>query len=84
MVEIWQVDINKSYWLDDDLNIWKTQEDFHEYHFEECHCPKDNYESWCQNLEEEHRLVEYDGSEIIKIIFDDMQETLDCYRNRKW
>jgi hypothetical protein len=81
-LKVWEVDINKSYWLDDDLNIWKSEEDFYDYHIEEYTGIKDNIEYWQEEIHDEHNLMEYDGSEIIKIIFDDMQESLDYYRNK--
>ena len=83
-LELWQVDINNKYWLDDDLNIWEYEEDFYEYHFDECTCIKDNYEVWQEEVAEEHNLQELKGDEIIKIIYEDMLETIEMYRNRKW
>lgn len=79
-IKVWQVDINGSYWLDDDLNIWKSEEDFYEYHFEEYTGTKDNYELWQEEVAEEHNLIEYKGDEVIKIIFDDLEETIEYYR----
>ena len=78
----WQIDINKSYWIDDDLNVWKSEEDFYEYHIDECTYIKDFYEEWQQEVAEEHELEEVEGSIILKRIFDDMQESLDYYREK--
>ena len=68
----WQIDINKSYWIDDDLNVWKSEEDFYEYYIDECTYIKDFYEEWQQEVAEEHELEEVEGSIILKRIFDDM------------
>ena len=57
-------------------------ESFYEYHFEECHCIKGDYENWCEQLEEEHNLQEYKGSEIIKKLFENLQESRDYYKNK--
>lgn len=79
-LKVWQVDINKSYFIDEDLNIWKSKEDFYEYHMDSYTGIKDNIEYWEQEVEEEYNLIEYSGDLIIKIIFDDMQESIDYYR----
>ena len=81
LLDVWQVDINKSYWVDEDMNIWKSLEAFYEYYLEDYHGTKDNYELWQEDVAEEHNLLEYSGSEVIKMIFDDMQETIEWYRN---
>ena len=82
-LKVWQVDINKSYWVDEDCNIWETQEDFYEYHFEDYHGTKDNYEQWCSDIEEEYNLQEKDGIEITKLIYEDMQDTIKWYRENR-
>lgn len=81
-LELWQIDINKTYWIDDDYNIWKSEEDFYEYYFDDYHGTKDNYEYWQQEVADEHNLEELKGDEIIKRIVDDMQESLDYYREK--
>lgn len=81
-LKLWQVDINNSYWLDDDFNIWKNDYDFYEYHIDEYTGIKDNIEYWEQELAEDHNLEELKGDEIIKRIVEDMQESLDYYREK--
>ena len=82
-IKIWEVDINSNYWTDDDYNIWKTDDDFYDYHFDEYHGTKDNYELWQQEVADEHYLQEKKGSEIIKETFDDLMETIEMYRHRQ-
>ena len=81
-LELWQVDINKTYWIDDDLNVWKYESDFYDYHADECTYIKDFYEEWQQEVADEHNLEELKGDEIIKRVVDDMQESLDYYREK--
>ena len=81
MIPVWQVDINKKYWVDEDNNIFKSQDDFYDYHFEECSCIKDYYEQWCSDIEEEYGLEEKEGIDITHDIYNDMQESIEWYRN---
>lgn len=83
MIPVWQVDINKKYFVDEDYNIFKSQEDFYEYHFEDYHGTKDNYEQWCSDIEEEYNLQEVNGIHITHEIYTNMQETIEMYRHRQ-
>ena len=72
MKELWEVDINKYYYIDDDDNIWETEEEFIEHHYEE----------WCTELITEHDLKLYKGMEILHKYITDLEETIDVYRER--
>ena len=82
MKELWEVDINKYYYIDDDDNIWETEEEFIDYHFDEYIGTKDNYEEWCTELITEHDLKLYKGMEILHKYITDLEETIDVYRNK--
>lgn len=82
MKELWEVDINKYYYIDDDDNIWETEEEFIEHYFDEYIGTKDNYEQWCVELMEEHDLRKYLGSYILHKYITDLEETIDVYRER--
>ena len=82
MKELWEVDINKYYYIDDDDNIWETEEEFIEHHFDEYTGTKDNYEEWCTELITEHDLKLYKGMEILHKYITDLEETIDVYRER--
>ena len=81
MIEVWQVDITDKYFVDEDYNIFITPEDFYEYHFEDYHGTKDNYEQWCSDIEEEYGLEEKSGIEITHYIYNELKETIEWYRN---
>ena len=83
MLELWEIDINKYYYVDDDDRIWESEEDFCEYYFNEYIGTKDNYEQWCIELMTEHDLKEYLGSEILHKYITELEETIDMYRERK-
>lgn len=82
MLEIYEVDINKSYYLDDDLNIWKDIDDFYEYHQDEYTGIKDNIEVWQDELVEEHKLQELMGDEVIEIVVHYLEEMMEYYKNK--
>lgn len=82
MLEIYQIDINKSYFLDDDLNIWKDIDDFYEYHIEEYEGIKDGLEIWQDNLFEEHKVMELMGDEVISKIVTELENDIEYYKNK--
>ena len=82
MLEVYEIDINKSYYLDDDLNIWGDLDDFYEYHFEEFTGIKDNIEIWQDELVEEHKLQELMGDEIIEKVVTHLEEMIEYYKNK--
>lgn len=82
MKEIYEVDINKSYYLDDDLNIWEDIEEFYKFHLEEYTGIKDNLEVWQEELCEDHKLMELMGDEIIEKVVRDLDETIEYWRNK--
>lgn len=82
MKEIYEVDINKSYFLDDDLNIWNDLDDFYEYHLEEYTGIKDNIENWQEQLCEEYHVMELMGDEVISKIVTDLEDTIEYYKNK--
>ena len=82
MKEIYEVDINKSYFLDEDLNIWSDIEDFYEFHIDEYTGIKDNIENWQEQLIEEYKLMELMGDEVISKVVTDLENTIDYYKNK--
>ena len=82
MKEVYEVDINKSYYLDDELNIWEDIDDFYKYHLEEYEGIKDNLEVWQEELYEDHDVMELMGDEIIERVVRDLDETIEYWRNK--
>ena len=82
MLELWEINIDEYYYVDDDDRIWATEEDFCEYYFNEYHGTKDNYEQWCVELMTEHDLKKELGYNILKKYITEMQETIDFYREK--
>ena len=82
MIEVYEVDINKSYYLDDDLNIWSDIDKFYEYHLEEFTGIKDNIEIWQDELVEEHKVQELMGDEIIEKVVTHLEEMIEYYKNK--
>lgn len=82
MIEVYEVDINKSYFLDENLNIWNDIEDFYEFHIDEYTGIKDNLESWQEQLIEEYKLMELMGDEVISKVVTDLESTIDYYKNK--
>lgn len=82
MLEVYEVDINKSYYLDDDLNIWSDIDKFYEYHFEEYTGIKDSIEIWQDELVEEHKVQELMGDEIIEKVVTHLEEMIEYYKNK--
>ena len=82
MKEVYEIDINKSYFLDDNLNIWGDIEDFYEFHLEEYTGIKDNIEDWHESLEEEHNLMELMGDEVISKVVEDLEKDIEYYRSK--
>ena len=80
MLELWEVDINKYYYVDDDDRIWESEEAFCDYYQDEYIGTKDDYEQWCIELMEYHDLQKYLGSEILQKYVTDLEETIDAYR----
>lgn len=82
MLEVYEIDINKSYYLDDDLNIWSDLDKFYEYHFEEFTGIKDNIEIWQDELVEEHKVQELMGDEVIEKVVTHLEEMIEYYKNK--
>lgn len=82
MIEVYEVDIKNSYYIDDDLNIWEDTADFFEYHIEEYEGIKDNIELWQEELCEEHNLQELMGDEVIEKVVKDLESTIEYWRNK--
>ena len=82
MLEVYEIDINKSYYLDDDLNIWSDIDKFYEYHLEEFTGIKDNIEIWQEELVEEHKLQELMGDEVIEKVVNHLEEMIEYYINK--
>lgn len=82
MIEVYEVDINKSYFLDENLNIWNDIEDFYEFHIDEYTGIKDNIEDWQEQLIEEHKVMELMGDEVISKVVTDLENTIDYYKNK--
>lgn len=82
MKEVYEVDINKSYFLDDNLNIWGDIEDFHEFHLEDYTGIKDNLESWYERLEEEHNIMELMGDEVISKVVTELEKDIEYYKEK--
>lgn len=80
MLELWEIDINEYYYVDNEDKIWSSEEQFCEYHFNEYHGTKDNYEQWCVELMTEYDLRKELGYNILKKYITEMQETIDMYR----
>ena len=82
MLEVYEVDINKSYYLDDDLNIWSDIDKFYEYHLEEFTGIKDSIEIWQDELVEEHKVQELMGDEVIEKVVTHLEEMIEYYKNK--
>ena len=82
MKEIYEVDINKSYFLDEDLNIWNDIEDFYEFHMDDYTGIKDNIEDWQEQLIEEYHVMELMGDEVISVVVTSLENTIDYYKNK--
>lgn len=82
MIEVYEVDINKSYYLDDDLNIWEDIDKFYEHHLEDYTGIKDNIEVWQEELVEEHKLQELMGDEVIEKVVTHLEEMIEYYKNK--
>lgn len=82
LLEDWEIDINNNYYIDEDLQVWKSLDDFHEYYLDEYTGIKDQYEAWKEEKEEEVELEEVNGKEILKKIITEYREQRDYYRKR--
>lgn len=82
LLEDWEIDINKNYYIDEDVQVWKSLDDFHEYYLDEYTGIKDDYEEWQQVKAEEVDLQELSGREILHKIITEYREQLDYYRKR--
>lgn len=82
MKELWEVDINEYYYVDDDDRIWESEEEFCNYYQDEYIGTKDNYEQWCVGLMSEHDLQKYLGKYLLHKYITDLEETIDMYRNK--
>lgn len=80
MKELWEVDINEYYYVDDDDRIWESEEAFCDYYQDEYIGTKDDYEQWCIELMEYHDLQKYLGKNILQKYITDLEETIDAYR----
>ena len=66
MLEVYEVDINKSYYLDEDLNIWEDLDKFYEYHLEDYTGIKDGMDLWKNELLDEYKVKELMGDFLFK------------------
>ena len=82
MTEVYEVDINKSYFLDENLNVWHDIEDFYEFHIEEYTGIKDNIENWKEQLIEEYKVMEMMGDEIISKIVTELENTIEYWKHK--
>lgn len=82
MIEVYEVDINKSYYLDDDLNIWEDLDKFYEYHLDEYTGIKDNIEIWKNELLDEHKVQELMGDEVIETVVTYLEEMIEYYKKK--
>lgn len=82
MLELWEVNIDEYYYVDDDDRIWESEEQFCEYYFNEYHGTKDNYEQWCIELMTEHDLKKELGYNILHKYITELEETIDFYREK--
>lgn len=82
MLEVYEVDINKSYYLDDDLNIWEDIDKFYEYHLDEYTGIKDNIEIWKNELLDEHKVQELMGDEVIETVVTYLEEMIEYYKKK--
>jgi DNA-binding ferritin-like protein (Dps family) len=82
MIEVYEVDINKSYYLDDDLNIWEDLDKFYEYHLEDYTGIKDNMGLWKNELIDEYKVQELMGDEVIEAVVTYLEEMMEYYKNK--
>lgn len=82
MIEVYEVDINKSYYLDDDLNIWEDLDKFYEHHLEDYTGIKDNIDLWKNELLDEHKVQELMGDEVIEAVVTYLEEMMEYYKNK--
>ena len=68
-LKAWEIDINKNYYIDEDYNVWDSEEDFIEYHSEEFIGASDMYDEWVEQLLTENKLIWVTGSEAIGMLF---------------
>lgn len=82
-LNIWEIDINKTYIIDDDLNVFCDTTHFDEYYFDDAvGVIKDNYETFCENNAEDHNASEVSGKEAIAILYNDLLEMNNYWRDR--
>lgn len=82
MIEVYEVDINKSYYLDEDLNIWEDLDKFYEYHLEDYTGIKDNMDLWKNELIDEYKVQELMGDEVIEAVVTYLEEMMEYYKNK--
>lgn len=82
MIEVYEVDINKSYYLDEDLNIWEDLDKFYEYHLEDYTGIKDGMDLWKNELLDEYKVKELMGDEVIEAVVTYLEEMMEYYKNK--
>ena len=82
LLQDYEIDINENYYIDEDLQVWKSLDDFHEYYLDEYTGIKDDYEEWQQVKAEEVKLQELSGREILYKIITEYREQINYLRDR--
>jgi hypothetical protein len=80
--EIWEIDINKSYIVDEDLNVFDDYENFNNYYLEEYTGIKDNIEQFYENMQREKKASEIKGNEVIAILWANELEMREYWKNK--
>lgn len=80
--EIWEIDINNSYIIDEDLNVFDDYENFNNYYLEEYTGIKDNIEQFYENMQIYKKASEIKGNEVIAILWANELEMSEYWKSK--
>lgn len=85
-LEIYEIDINKEYLVDEDYNVFIDQEHFEMYMMEEemenYTGIKDNLEYWIEDQYDSRGMTDLKGSEIIAMIYKEEVKMKEYYKDK--
>lgn len=85
-LEIYEIDINKSYIIDEDMQVFRNNEHYEYYltedNIDEYTGIKDNIENYIEEKYEYNDLAELKGSEIIAMLYKEEVEMKEYYKEK--
>lgn len=84
-LDIWEIDINKTYVIDEDSEVFTSFDAYEDYYFDSITANgviKCDYETAAENYMENKQVEEISGADAIKRIYEEQEAWLNSLRKR--